>query len=67
MTTRPTTFLSDFGGVHPRSGYDGIRYPSALRPRKGFAKFTVFNTELSGDFVGSVATSTFTDHFTIKK
>lgn len=36
------------------------------KPSKGFSKFTVSPTEISGEFIGSTSTSTFTDRFTIR-
>jgi hypothetical protein len=35
-------------------------------PRTGFTKFTVSNTDISAEFVGSTSTSNFTDEFAVR-
>jgi hypothetical protein len=49
------------------AGYFAAWMGANRKPRHGFSRFRLTRDELSGEFVGSTATSDFSDHFTIRR
>ncbi len=58
--------LYDIDTSDPEAGYFVKWMGANSDPRKGFMRFTVSGTEISGEFIGSTTTSDFTDNFTIR-
>jgi hypothetical protein len=59
--------LYEINPEDPEAGYFVKWMGANSDPRKGFMKFTVSDTEMVAEFVGSTPTSSFTDTFTIRK
>jgi hypothetical protein len=59
--------LYDINTSDSEAGYFTKWMGANISPRKGFMKFRVSATEIVAQFVGSTATSDFTDNFTIRK
>jgi hypothetical protein len=51
----------------PEAGYFATWMGANSKPRKGFARFAMTASQISGEFVGSTATSDYTDYFAIVK
>ncbi len=51
----------------PEAGYVVKWMGANSNPRKGFIQFTVSDTEIFAEFIGSTTTSDFADRFTIRK
>jgi hypothetical protein len=58
--------LYDLDLNDPEAGYFASWMGANSEPRKGFLEVTISEAEMVAEFVGSTATSEFTDSFTIR-